>query len=189
MVILSSLLEKLCVYPMAKPQNTLCWDTLCFTAISIAVVWQHFQRVRGYHTYPLLYPASSFPLFPWIPLLSLRTPRLWQAWQGNLVLSSVTQGQRTASWSCMFCWKNPCPFSRNTVRTFQSFVSLCCINYCLTSRVFCYKDGQRIIMMSSLLPVTSITPWQSLCQENVINSWGAFLITKWGMVGVLQINL
>lgn len=127
--------------------------------ISVAVAWQHFQRVKGYHTYPLLYLAFSFPLFPQITLLSLKTPSLWQAWQGNFVLSSVTQGQGTTSCPCLFHWENSCPFRRNIVRNFLSFVSLCWISYSLASWVFCPKDGWRVIVMSSLLPITSITHW------------------------------
>lgn len=147
--------------------------------MSTSVVWQPFQRLRGYHTYSLLYLASSFLFFPQTTLLSLKTPSLWQAWQGNFVFSSVT-GSREQLVG-LFCWKNSCSFSGNSVRTFQSFVSLCWIRYCLASWVLCSQDGWRITVMSSLLPVTSITYWWSLWQLNVINRQNSFMIAQWGM--------
>lgn len=122
---------------------------LAYIHISIAVAWQLFQRVKGYHTYPLLYLASFFPLFPQTTLLSLKTSFVWQGLQGNFVLSSVTQGQGTASCPCLFCWKNLCPFNTNIVRTFPSITSLCWISYSLSSWVFCCRDGWRIVVMSS----------------------------------------
>lgn len=87
----------------------------------------------------------------------------------------------TTSWPCLFCWRNSWPFSGNSVRNFQSFVSLCWTRYCLSFWVLCFQDGWRITVMSSLLPVTSITHWWSLWQLNVINSQNSFMIAQWGM--------
>lgn len=133
---------------------------------------------------PHLFPAVSCLLLPFFPS---NNPAIIK---NSISVTSLTRElclffchgvKGTTSWPCLFCWKNSCSFSGNSVRTFQSFVSLCWIRYCLASWVLCSQDGWRITVMSSLLPVTSITYWWSLWPLNVINRQNSFMIAQWGM--------
>lgn len=67
--------------------------------ISIVVAWQLYKRVKCYHTYPLLYLASLFPLFPQTTPLHL----LDKVYKGTLsCLPSHRVKEQPVVLSCFF---------------------------------------------------------------------------------------